>query len=65
MVQDLDQTILGFKKFACGRLVRVNYNLPPKERKCNQLTFFLFPIRLNLNGGHQTGLGIQVQRGFS
>ena len=30
------------------------------------LTFFLsffLPIRLNLRGGHQTGFGIQVQRG--
>ena len=26
------------------------------------LSFFL-PIRLNLRGGHQTGFGIQVQRG--
>ena len=26
------------------------------------LSFFL-PIRLNLRGGHQTGFGMQVQRG--
>ena len=29
-----------------------------------ELTFVTFlPIRLNLRGGHQTGFGIQVQRG--